>query len=468
MEIKGLPTAPTQENIKAIVFSTELPTAGSFVCSNPLLNNIQKICLRTFHSNTMTVQSDCPHRERFGYGGDICATSEAFMMNFDMAGFYAKTVRDWGDSIQPNGLFPDTAPYVGIKYCGVGWGMVHPLLIEQLYQHYGNKALIEEQLPMALRWIQSEADRRKDGLVVIGLGDHEALTNESREESRGPEVRTPLFIDAAHRIARLARILGQNKEADHCDALAKESQQAWEKTYLNKETGMVSVGTQTQLSFALGFEIAPQASQPLVFNQLVKDLTKTEDSPRLTTGIYGTWQLLETLPKFGRNDLAYSLATRETFPSWGWMLKNNATTLWEHWAGSDNTYSNNHPMFGSVSSWFFRWLGGIQVAPDAFAFDRIIISPKPAKGLEWVDSSHDSVRGRIVSNWKVTESGTEYEIAIPTGCTATLVLPHAPKQNLTESGKPLESADGIKVISKDASETRIQVGGGHYLFACPR
>lgn len=464
MEIKGLPKAPKAADIKAIVFNTELPVVGTFASSNPLFDRIQAMCLRTFRANAMTVQSDCPHRERFGYGGDIVATSETFMMNFDMAGFYAKTVRDWGDAIQPDNLMPDTAPYVGVKYCGVGWGMAHPLLLEQLYQHYGNLDLIREQLPIALRWIQAEADRRKDGLVTVGLGDHEALTQGSREASRGPEIRTPMFIDAARRIARLARLIGQEEPAKHCEALANESQAAWEKAFFNPETGMVGYDSQTQLSFALGFGAVPEASKPLVVEQLIKDLTKTEDRPRLTTGIYGTWQLLENLPKYTRNDLAYALAIRETFPSWGWMLKNDATTLWEHWEGSDNTYSNNHPMFGSISGWFYRWLGGIQIAPDAVAFDRILIQPKPVDGLGWVKTSHDTVRGKIVSNWKTTKSGREYEITIPTGATATLVLPRLAEQKFTESGKPLESADGVRVLCNDPFETRLEVGGGSYRF----
>jgi alpha-L-rhamnosidase len=91
MEISGLPETPKTENFRAFPLHTDVPSVGSFSCSNEDFNRIQEITRRTFLSNIMTVQSDCPHRERFGYGGDIVATSEAFMMNFDMAGFYVKT-----------------------------------------------------------------------------------------------------------------------------------------------------------------------------------------------------------------------------------------------------------------------------------------------------------------------------------------------------------------------------------------
>jgi len=432
MEVTGLPAAPRKEQFRAIPFSTELPTAGTFECSNELFNRIQQMCLNTFHANTVAVQTDCPHRERFGYGGDIVATSETFLMNFDMNGFYTKTVHDWDDAQMEDGLMPDTAPYAGVKYCGVGWGMVHPLLVEQIYQHYGNLELLKEQLPVALRWIEAEANRRENGLVTIGLGDHEALL--PGDQKKGPELKTPKFIDSARRVARLARIAGDAEAAARCEAWAAESQAAWEKAFLDKDSGKVGVAHQTQQSFALGFGAVAKDDQAKVFDVMVADLTKTEDSPRLTTGIYGTWKMLELLPAYGRNDLAYGLANRRTEPSWGWMLENDATTLWEHWAGSDNTYSNNHPMFGSVSGWFFRWLGGIQCAPDAVGFDRILIKPMPVEGLDWVKTSHDSIRGTIVSNWKRVDGAIEYEIVIPPNTTAVVELQDQGKVSRHEVG----------------------------------
>ena len=98
MEITGLLEAPELEDIRGIRLHSDLPDAGSFSCSNELFNRIQKITRNTFTNNVISVQSDCPHRERFGYGGDIAVTSEAYLMNYDMAGFYAKTVRDFADA----------------------------------------------------------------------------------------------------------------------------------------------------------------------------------------------------------------------------------------------------------------------------------------------------------------------------------------------------------------------------------
>lgn len=458
MEITGLSQAPPPTTCRGIPLHSELPDAGSFSCSNERLNRIQQMCRRTFLANAVSVQSDCPHRERFGYGGDIVATSDAFMMNFDMHGFYAKTVRDWADAARPDGRFTDTAPFVGIDYCGVGWAMVHPLLLEQLHQYYGDRRLLEEQLPAAIRWFEGEAARRKNGLVTKGLSDHEAL-----EKCGGPALTTPMFVDSANRVARLARMGGRASDAARFEGMAEESSAAWAGTFLDPATGKVGNGTQSEQAFALGFGAASKDQQPKVFKRLLEQLGPA-NQPKLSTGIFGTRILLDELSRNGQSDVAFRLADKKDFPSWGWMLENQATTLWEHWAGGDNTFSHNHPMFGSVSAWFFRWLGGIQVADDAVGFDRILIRPQPVQGLTWVKSSHRSIRGMIVSNWSRSGDEVSYEIVIPPDTSAVIELQVEDSAKLTEGGKPILEVPALKMLSSTGKIHRLQAGSGHYQF----
>ncbi len=456
MEINGLPEAPEPGDFRAHFLNSDIRPAGSFASSDDLLNEIQEITLRTFLANVVSVQSDCPHRERLGYGADIATSSEAYLMNYDMAGFYAKTVRDWADAALPDGNFTDTAPFVGIQYCGVGWAKVHPLLMEQLYNHYGDIDLIREQLPATIRWLDGEAARREDGLVTSGLSDHESLNG-----IRGPVLITPLFIDAARRVARLARIIGMDDEAARFDAMAIESTSAWQEAFFDMENGNVGEGTQSELIFALGFDVVPEIAAPAVMERLVNELESAEDGPALTTGIYGTHLLLEHLSREGHHDVAHALATRTTFPSWGWMIENGATTLWEDWRGTDGAKSHSHPMFGSVSAWFFRWLGGIQPAPDAVGFDRAVIRPHVVADLEWVETSHRSIRGLIESNWRVTPEGTRFEIVIPPDTTATIELPAGVA---TESGRPVSEVDTLEPAYSSDAVQAFRAASGTYDF----
>lgn len=465
MEVTGLPEAPAAADVRAFHTHSDLPSASAFSCSNPLLNDIQEICLRTFLANVVSVQSDCPHRERFGYGGDIAVTSETYLMNFDMAGFYAKTARDWADAARPDGRLTDTAPFVGIDYCGVGWAMAHPLLLEQLYIHYGDRSLLEEQVPVALKWLETEAAARKEGLVVKGLGDHEALT-----QSKGPEMLTPMFVDAASRCARLAEIIGNKEAAARCFAMAKQSAVAWGEAFYDPETGKAATGSQTEQLFALGFGAVSPEERWKAFEQLVKGVNGAENGPALTTGIYGTRFLMEELSKGGRSDLAYQLAEKKTFPSWGWMLENGATTLWEDWQGTDNVKSHNHPMFGSISGWFHRWLGGIQVADDAVGADRIVIRPQVVDGLTHVKCSHQTIRGSVISNWTKGEGKTDFDITIPPDTEALVWLPGAKGSSLTEGNKPIQDADEVDNIDFQPRVNchRFHLVPGSYRFTITR
>lgn len=457
MEVQGDAAGLEASACRARLLRTDLQSVGSFSSSSELLNGIQEMCRNTFLANVVGVQSDCPHRERFAYGGDIVATSEAFLMNFDVSRFYAKTVRDWGDSALPGGRFTDTAPFVGIDYCGVGWAMVHPLLLEQLDQHYGDRALLVEQFPAALRWLEVEAARREDALVTTGLGDHEGL-----QRVGGAVLTTPMFVDAARRVARLAGRLGDSAAAERCNALAEESAAAWRAAFADKASeGIIGSGTQSELVFALGYDVVLDEHRAAVFNQLVRSLA-SDDGPRLQTGIFGTQMLLEQLSRGGRSDLALALAARETFPSWGWMLRSGATTLWEHWEGSDNTFSNNHPMFGSVSAWFYRWLGGIQPAADAVGFHRATIRPQVLAGLEHLETSHRTIHGTIESGWRRIPGGVRFEIVIPPNTHAVIELGAADQEQLTEAGGPLSPS--VEVLENGTGTRRLGVGSGRYVF----
>ena len=157
-------------------------------------------------------------------------------------------------------------------------------------------------------------------------------------------------------------------------------------------------------------------------------------SIRFTTGIFGTKFMFDSLSRLGHADAAFTFATKKTVPSWGAMIAGGATTLWEHWNFSDNTFSHNHPMFGSISAWFFAWLGGIQPATDAIGFDKIELRPQLVSGLSHVKASYKSLRGPIKVEWKRQAGKVALAIEIPVGCTATLHLLGGTKKTL-ESGK---------------------------------
>jgi len=297
IEISGLPKRPSRDDIEGLRMNCAVEPAGSFSCSNDQFNRIQTMCQWTFLSNLFGVQSDCPHRERFGYGGDLVTTSDAFMLNYDMASFYAKAARDWQDSALPDGMLTDTAPSVGIQYCGVGWAMAHPQLQEQLYRYYGDRRIIEEQYAVSRRWLERVRSKHPDHIVRQGLGDHEAL-----ERVKSAPANTALYCESARMLSRLARILGKQADTDGYQQLAEDIRKAYIKEFLAPGTGVVGSGIQAAQAFALYLDMLPAEERSAALTHLVQDITDKHDG-HLTTGIFGTRYMLDVLSRNGRAEV---------------------------------------------------------------------------------------------------------------------------------------------------------------------
>lgn len=442
VEVTGLDKPLPLKNVTAYRLNSDVEQVGTFECSNPMLNQIQEMCQRTFLSNIFSVQSDCPHRERLGYGGDIVATSEALMMNYDMSGFYRKVVRDYADAVRPDGMFTDTAPFIGIQYCGVIWAMAHPLLADQLNRYYGDSEIGKEQYEAAKKWLLAVDAKYPDGIVTDGLSDHESLT-----PSPSPEMVTPLYYQSALILARIAQKNRQKDDQARFTALAEKVKSIYNQRFVDKISGKVGPGTQASQAFALYTRIIDDSVRPAALKYLLSELEKRKG--HLSTGILGTKFMLQVLSEEGHADIAYKIATQSDFPGWGWMMKNGATTLWEHWEFSDNTFSHNHPMFGSVSQWMFNWLGGIQPVGDNI-FD---IRPQVPSGLDWVKSSYQSKWGKVVCNWVRKPNQIEFDLTVPPNSLAKVVLPTDSPNQIVRTDRAMKFSSNI-----------IPLESGHYTF----
>ena len=327
--------------------------ASSFKTDNKDLAAIHEMCLRTFQANLIGgVQSDCPGRERLGYGGDIVSTYEAYMLNWDMRAIYLKILRDFADEASDDGWITETAPYVGIAVKGEGgrsgpvsWALAVPELIDGLLRHY-NETKALDYYPVCTRYIRQLAAKHPDGLIPQCIGDHEALQ------------RAPDGVTATahwHRFVTLtagfAERLGRTDDAAEFRALAVKIKAAFVAKYV--KDGIVANGTQSAQSIGLYLGLVPADQIPAAERRLVESIEEKGCGP--TTGIFSTRYMLMYLSENGRVDLARKIVLHKGFPGWLHMLERGATTLWETWKESDNVYSNCHPMFGSVDEWILKY-----------------------------------------------------------------------------------------------------------------
>ncbi len=331
------------------------PFAATFRSANKDFEKIHEICRRTFLANAIGgVQSDCPGRERLGYGGDIVATCEAYMLNWDMREFYLKTLQDFADEAADDGWLTETAPYVGIADRGFGgrsgpisWTVVVPVLMDALMRHYPDvKDRALAFYPVCARYARLVDAKCPTGLVPQCIGDHEAL-------ERAPDgvTATAHWYLFAKLTAKFAQMLGKTDEAREFGALAAKIKSAFTAKYV--KNGIVANGTQSAQAQALYLGLVPAEQIPAAEAALVAAIEAKGCAP--STGIFSTRYMLMYLSEHGRRDLAEKIVLHKGFPGWLHMIERGATTLWEAWKESDNVYSNCHPMFGSVDEWILRF-----------------------------------------------------------------------------------------------------------------
>ena len=327
--------------------------AASFLAGDNDLQRIHEMCRRTFLANLMGVQSDCPGRERLGYGGDVVATCDAYCLNWDMREFYLKTLRDFADEAADDGWITETAPYAGIATRGFGgragpisWALAVPVLMDALLRHYGDERALEFY-PVCARYARLVAAKCPDGIVARCLGDHEAI-----ERAPDDMVATAHWHEFLRLTADFARRLGRGEDEAEFRALSEKTAAAFAEKWV-EEDGVVANGTQSAQSIALYLGLVPERLRGAAFARLVEAVEAKGFAP--TTGIFSTRYMLMALSEGGRSDIARRIVLHSGFPGWMHMLERGATTLWETWKESDDVYSNCHPMFGSVDEWIMRY-----------------------------------------------------------------------------------------------------------------
>ena len=413
VQITGFPGTPTPASLQALAAHTDLESAGSFACSNELLNQIQNATRWSYLNNFYGHPTDCPQREKNGWTGDGHLAAEAGLYNFDPAAAYGKWMRDFRDEQRPSGELPGIIPTGGWGYAwgnGPSWDCAGLLIPTYLSLYRGDTRILAEQYDLMKRYVDYLTSRAKDGIVTIGLGDW------CPAKTKTPEgiTSTAYYHADALIVAEAAKRLGKPEDAAKYAALAADIKRAFNREF-------PKLKTQTAMSCALYQNMLEPEKIPAVAAQLAAAVRANND--HLDCGILGTKYLLHALSDNGHAELAYKIATQTTAPSWGAWIKNGATTLresWENWAGGD---SYNHVMFGDISAWMYSTLAGIRPDPAAPGFKHIIIKPEMVGGLTWVKAHHDTPYGRVSSQWRRDGGTLTLDVIIPPNSTATVFLP---------------------------------------------
>jgi len=473
VEITGLPYPPSLNDLEGLPLNSDIKDISEFECSNGLFNKIQQLTEWTMLSNIFSVESDCPAREKFGYGGDMVTVGEGYLYNYDMSSFYQKSVRDFEQDAKPNGAMTECAPNNGINQRGlepgtgsIGWTLAHPFLLYQLYKYYGNHEIVEEQYPVLKKLVDFYNERTPEYLILDCIGDHNSVDERPR-----PVSAASAYYHHVQILVELAKVLGKMDDMKKYSELAGNIKKAFIEKLVDRQTGKVFSGYQASQVFALYYDLLPADVRKKAFQQL-EDQILLENKGHLTTGIFSTKMMLNYLSDQNRDDLSFIMLNQKEYPGYGYMIDNGATTLWENWQIKEN-YSKNHPMFGSVSEWFYKSLLGIRQSEKSVAFNEIVIKPSVVGDLTWAKGSYHSVRGEIKNSWWKFGDDIHMEITIPANTIATVYLPvlkgETPdiwegNHQLLNKGQKMNEIEGVQFLRLESGFALCTVLSGTYNF----
>jgi alpha-L-rhamnosidase len=487
VEVTGLPEDPAEGTLEACFVHSDVEHTGSFSCSNPLLDRIHTNVLWGQLANLMSIPTDCPQRdERHGWLGDAHLSAEEAVFNFDMSGFYAKFLEDIRLAQREDGSLADVAPpYLPSTYpADPAWGAAYATLAWLHYEHYEDVQVLARHYP-PLRKYLDYLGRNAAGHIVKALGKYGDWCPPGSVVPK----KTPVELTSTwyyyHDVliaASMARVLGREEDAVDYARLAEGIRDAFNAVFVGDDqyaairvSRVDNYPNQTSNALPLYLDMVPPEKKPRVLESLVRAVVREQDG-HVDTGILGTRYILDVLTANGQAELAYRMAAQKSYPGWGYMVEEGATTLWERWEklGGPGMNSQNHIMFGSIDAWFYRTLAGL--APLEPGWRKFQVKPHVVGDLTSAEAGLRTVRGPVRAAWKRDEATFSLEVLVPVGTTARVFVPSLfPDADVLESGRliwqgfrPADAVPGITPAGREERFVVFEAESGAYLFELKR
>jgi len=478
VEVKGFPGKPTLSSLAGREVHDDVALHADFTTSNPLLNQIYRNVVWGARDNYRSIPTDCPQRdERQGWLGDRSGESRGEAYLFDVAALYAKWVDDFADSQDDKGSISDVSPAYWPFYSdNVTWPSSFIIIPDHLYDQYGDLRVIARHYEGMKKWISHMQTYLKDDLMPRDVYGDWCVPPESPElihsndpdrKTEGVLLGTAYYYHLLRLMARFATLLGKDSEGNEFNRLGDRILIAFNKAYFQPTKGQYSNGSQTSSVLPLAFGMVAQQDRQSVSQALIRRIQE-QNKGHVGTGLIGGQWFMQTLSENGYPGVAYEIASQSTYPSWGYMANQGATTIWELWNGDTANpamNSGNHLMLvGDLITWFYENLAGIRPDPARPAFKHIIMHPTPVGDLTSAKASHNSPYGKIVSDWKVDGGRFTWSLTVPANTTATVYIPTNDGAAVTESGKPANDLAEVKYVRTEAGAAIFDIGSGSYRF----
>jgi alpha-L-rhamnosidase len=381
------------------------------------------------------------------------------------------------DAQKPTGSVPDVCPaHWPIYSDNVTWPSSTVIIPNTLWRQFGDEQIVAEHYDSAKLWIDYMLSFVRDGIIDRDqYGDwcvppEDPKLIHSKDPARATNkalLATSYLYHDLTLMKKYASMLGKKQDAARFNKLASEMKTAFNEKFLNREKGTYDNGSQTSCVLPLYFGLVPDDMREKVFDHLVHKIME-ETKGHIGTGLIGGQFLNRVLTDNGRADVAYTIATQTDYPSWGYMISQGATTIWELWNGNTADpamNSGNHVMLvGDVVIWMFEDLAGIAPDDENPAFKHIIMKPQLTGDLTFVKASYYSPYGEIKSHWSKEGDAFVWDITVPANTTATVYIPAADAKSVKEGDGPAAETAGVEYVRMDGDRAVFNIGSGSYRF----
>ena len=435
----------------AEVMATDMEVTGCFTCSDETLTKLQQNIFRSQQGNMLSIPTDCPHREKAGWTGDMQIYASTAVYNMDVYAFLRRWLAGLRADQYEDGAVPDISPrpsdaaMLFPSRCSAGWGDACIIVPYRLYQEYGQIEILQENYDMMTCWMDYIAGRVAAGQWTkdFHYGDWMAPNPSQNKVDTifnpvaaaalsGGGMADAMYAYVIQLMVKIASLLDNNEDVDKYTELLPRVRNEFVRKYI-AEDGTIRPALQGLYVLALATGVVPEEKKALVARKLVEDIQRMDY--HLNVGFPSVPFILDVLCDNGYEDVAWKVLMQDSSPSWLYEVKMGATTVWEKWNGisSDGKpqyTSYNHFAFGCVGDFLYRRVLGLKAIRPAYA--EFEVRPWWDCGLSWAKGKHLTPYGEISVSWEKEGDVRNLDVQVPPGAKAILYIHDEPVK--VESG----------------------------------
>lgn len=396
----------TKELLSFVVCNSDLSDTASFTCSDETANKLYEMCKVSDLANFCYFPTDCPHREKNGWTGDIALSSEHMLMMYSCE----KSLSEWMANVRasqlPDGQLCAIIPTTGWGFgTGPSWDCFVAYVPYYTYIYKGDKSILRDNCECIYRYILwAESTRNEKGLVKHGLGDWCPVGGNDCIKASKEFTSNVNFLDTLKKSAFIFGVLGEESKKEYAERLYSEIRSAVRREFVDEKSCIADTDCQTSQSMAIYYDIFNEDEKERAFKHLLDVIHENNDF--LDFGILGARIMFHLLSDYNEGDIAYKMITRPEWPSYGHFIEQGLTSLPESFFPDfDECDSLNHHFFGDISNWFISRIAGIRYNSDSKSPDKVIVEPSFIEKLSFASASLKTPSGEISVHWERADSG---------------------------------------------------------------